>query len=288
MQSWMARVNRITSILKQTVPPCVTTLSREMELFVGSEHSRLYQKHRPAYPSSLYQFIADFCKTGTGSLDSAVDVGCGTGLSTRPLCEHFCHVIGVDVSETQIKMAREAHAQTNLSFEVSEAERLTFMHDASTDLVTVAQAIHWIDQEPFYKEVERILKPGGSLIVYGYGNCVLDNDKGNQVIQRFYRHDLHGYWDSRRRHIDNLCQEVRLPFPGRTRNSDFVIQYRWTAAEVVGYLSTWSAWQSYLKQNPESHLLRDIEQHLRDIYLDQRVAITWPVFLLLGRKAPTS
>lgn len=155
MQSWMARVNRITSILKQTVPPCVTTLSREMELFVGSEHSRLYQKHRPAYPSSLYQFIADFCKTGTGSLDSAVDVGCGTGLSTRPLCEHFRHVIGVDVSETQIKMAREAHAQTYLSFEVSEAERLTFMHDASTDLVTVAQAIHWIDQEPFYKEVER-------------------------------------------------------------------------------------------------------------------------------------
>lgn len=52
-------------------------------------------------------------------------------------------------------MAREAHAQTNLSFEVSEAERLTFIHDASTDLVTVAQAIHWIDQEPFYKEVER-------------------------------------------------------------------------------------------------------------------------------------
>lgn len=34
------------------------------------------------------------------------------------------------------------------------------------------------------KHIYRILKPGGSLIVYGYGNCVLDNDKGNQVIQR--------------------------------------------------------------------------------------------------------
>lgn len=259
-----------------------------MELFVDSEHSRLYQKYRPEYPPILYQFIADFSKTGTGTLDSAVDVGCGTGLSTRPLCEHFRHVTGIDVSETQIKMARGAHAQSNLSFEVSEAERLTFMNDGTTDLVTVAQAIHWIDQEPFYKEVERILRPGGSLIVYGYGNCVLDSDKGSQVIQRFYREDLHGYWDSRRRHIDNLCQEVRLPFPGWTRNSDFVIQYSWTAAEVVGYLSTWSAWQSYLKQNPESNLLNDIQQQLEDIYQDQRVTITWPVFLLLGRKAFTS
>lgn len=34
------------------------------------------------------------------------------------------------------------------------------------------------------KHIYRILKPGGSLIVYGYGNCVLDNDKGNRVIQR--------------------------------------------------------------------------------------------------------
>lgn len=145
----------MTPILKHTVFPCITTLSRQMELFVGSEHSRLYQKYRPTYPPSLYKFIADFCKTGTGTLDSAVDIGCGTGLSTRPLCEHFRQVTGIDVSETQIQMAREAHAQSNLSFEVSEAERLTFMPDGSTDLVTVAQAIHWIDQEPFYKEVER-------------------------------------------------------------------------------------------------------------------------------------
>lgn len=155
MQPWMTRVNRMTSIIKHTVLPCITTLSRKMELFVGSEHSRLYQQYRPEYPPILYQFIADFSKTGTGTLDSAVDVGCGTGLSTRPLCEHFRHVTGIDVSETQIKMAREAHAQSNLSFEVSEAERLMFRNDGTTDLVTVAQAIHWIDQEPFYKEVER-------------------------------------------------------------------------------------------------------------------------------------
>lgn len=276
------------TILKRKVFTRITTFYRQMELFVGSEHSRLYQKYRPTYPPSLYQFFADVCRTGTGTLESAVDVGCGTGLSTRPLCEYFHHVTGIDISETQINMARAAHAQSNLSFVVSEAERLTVMPDDSTDLVTVAQAIHWINQEPFYRELDRILKPGGSLIVYGYGNCVLDNDKGNQVIDKFYRQDLLGFWDSRRRHIDNLCQEICLPFPGWTRNSDFVIQYRWTAAEVVGYLSTWSAWQSYLKQNPESDLLMGIQQQLEEIYQDQKVTITWPVFLLLGRKAFTT
>ncbi len=40
------------------------------------------------------------------SLTLAVDVGCGTGSSTRPLAEHFKDVVGVDVSETQLEEAR--------------------------------------------------------------------------------------------------------------------------------------------------------------------------------------
>ncbi len=41
------------------------------------------------------------------SVTLAVDVGCGTGSSTRPLAEHFQHVVGVDVSETQLEEARK-------------------------------------------------------------------------------------------------------------------------------------------------------------------------------------
>ncbi|XP_062591868.1 putative methyltransferase DDB_G0268948 [Saccostrea cucullata] len=213
---------------------------RKMELFVGSEHSHLYQKYRPIYPPELYAFIANFCKTGRGSLDTAVDVGCGTGLSTLPLCKYFNKVIGVDVSETQINTARQTHGQSNLVFHTSHGEWLEFLSDSSVDLVTVAQAMHWIEPEPFYKEVTRILRPGGCLVVYGYGNSTINSKDGNKIIEKFYSYDLEGFWDTRRRHVENLYQDINLPFTGSER--------------------------------------------LENIYQDQKITITWPVFVLLGRK----
>ncbi len=46
----------------------------------------------------------------------AVDVGCGTGISTRPLVEYFDHVIGCDVSQSQIAKAIEMGTSEKLSF----------------------------------------------------------------------------------------------------------------------------------------------------------------------------
>lgn len=74
---------------------------------------------------------------GIGIFDFVVDVGCGIGLSICLFCEYFCYVIGVDVSEIQIKMVWEVYVQINLLFEVSEVEWLMFMYDVSIDLVIV-------------------------------------------------------------------------------------------------------------------------------------------------------
>ena len=46
----------------------------------------------------------------------AVDVGCGSGQSTRPLAPYFKKVIGVDVSEAQIAKARCADNPPNVEF----------------------------------------------------------------------------------------------------------------------------------------------------------------------------
>ncbi len=46
----------------------------------------------------------------------AVDVGCGTGISTRPLVEYFDHVIGCDVSESQIEMAKQQTSDNKVKY----------------------------------------------------------------------------------------------------------------------------------------------------------------------------
>ena len=51
--------------------------------------------------------------------------------------------------------------------EVGSGERLE-VEDSSLDLVTICQALHWLDLDTFYSEVERVLRPGGVLAVVGY------------------------------------------------------------------------------------------------------------------------
>ncbi len=46
----------------------------------------------------------------------AIDVGCGTGNSSRPLVEWFDHVTGCDISEAQIQQAQQVETNPNVSY----------------------------------------------------------------------------------------------------------------------------------------------------------------------------
>ncbi|ELU09650.1 hypothetical protein CAPTEDRAFT_54831, partial [Capitella teleta] len=219
-------------------------------LFTGSTHSHLYRLFRPNYPPELFLKIIDYCRDSKTQFQTCVDLGCGSGQSTFPLAPHFDQVFGVDVSESQIKEATKNTELTparNVSFRVGSADDLTFLEPHSVDLITVAQTIHWLDTRIFYAQCKQVLKPRGVLAVYGYGNVYLDNPVANSVISKFYRETLwdRGYWDDRRRHIDNsLADFSPLPFRGFTRSVDdsLSMEKDMTLKDLVGYISTWSAY----------------------------------------------
>ncbi len=112
----------------------------------------------------------------------AVDIGCGSGQSSRGLLHYFDTVKGIDVSEAQISKAPTDITQ--LSFQVGSAEDLSSFGSQSIDLVTLAQAIHWVDLEKFYPEVHRVLSPKGVLAIYGYGNVELDNTEASALVRK--------------------------------------------------------------------------------------------------------
>ena len=69
----------------------------------------------------------------------ALDVACGTGLSTRGLAELGIATLGVDVDAAMVARAR---ADTGLPYAVASAEALPIATGA-VDLVTVGSAVHW-------------------------------------------------------------------------------------------------------------------------------------------------
>ena len=155
-------------------------MSLTSKLFQGGAHAKLYAKFRPVYPASVLTVIMDYCKRSKCEMKTALDIGCGSGQSTLALSKHFTSVVGADVSEAQIAQAPKDIS--GVSFCVSSAEDLSFQTSQSVDLITVAQAIHWINLDLFYPEVERVLKPHGVLAIYGYGNVKLDSQAASKLV----------------------------------------------------------------------------------------------------------
>ncbi len=97
-----------------------------------------------------------------------LDFGCGDGLMTEYIRRYFMYskIYGADVSEESIILAREAFR--GIDFSVINGRTLPF--EAQTfDLTVAAGVFHHIkpeEQKSWVDEVFRVLKPGGTFVIF--------------------------------------------------------------------------------------------------------------------------
>ncbi|WP_353227649.1 class I SAM-dependent methyltransferase [Novosphingobium sp.] len=95
-----------------------------------------------------------------------LDYGCANGWSSFRICDVARHVHGVDISDEAIATARAraaANGITNVDFQVGDAHALPFA-DGTFDVVFGSGIIHHLDTERAFREIERVLKPGGRAV----------------------------------------------------------------------------------------------------------------------------
>ncbi|MBI4055992.1 MAG: methyltransferase domain-containing protein [Elusimicrobia bacterium] len=117
--------------------------------------AELYHKHRPTYPSKAIKWILKICEVKTPA--TVVDVGCGTGISTRLFVREGFRVIGVDPNEDMLAHACQAGGAEYRCGDSSN----TGLPEGCANLIVVAQAFHWFDIRSTFREFKRILKPQG-------------------------------------------------------------------------------------------------------------------------------
>ncbi|HEX8004720.1 MAG TPA: methyltransferase domain-containing protein [Mycobacteriales bacterium] len=116
----------------------------------------VYDAARPAYPDGLYDALPLSGAT-------VADVGAGTGISTRGMLARGARVAAFDLSAPMLGLVG-AHPGL-LGTAVADAHALP-LRDASVDLVTFAQAFHWVDPARAVPEARRVLRPGGTLALW--------------------------------------------------------------------------------------------------------------------------
>jgi SAM-dependent methyltransferase len=205
-----------------------------------SGHADVYRAARPTYPAELFAWLAQQAPDG----ELAWDCGCGNGQATVALAARFARVIGTDPSAAQIAGAT---VRDNIDYRVEPGEHSS-LADASASLVTVAQALHWFDFEPFYDEVQRVLKPDGLFAAWSYAACSVGDAAVDRVIAHLYD-DLTGpYWPPERRYVDAGYETLPFPF-AMVATPAFPMVMHWTVDQLLAYLRSWSATQRYIKAN---------------------------------------
>lgn len=235
-----------------------------------------YRRFRPQYPKELYTYLAQQAP----STELAFDVGCGNGQASRELARHFSQVHASDASASQIEQAETC---PNVTYHVSPAENIDCA-DSSVDLISVAQAIHWFRHPAFFAEVDRVLKPGGVLAVWGYQLLYTDTPL-DSFIEHFHSQIVGPYWPPERALLDNGYTRISFPYP-RLPVPEFFMQAHWEFSHLIGYLNTWSAVKQYeqaLGKNP-------IETHFDTLASawgtpSKAKKIYWPLILYVGKKS---
>jgi len=115
-----------------------------------------YAAARPTYPDALYDALP---------LDGATvaDVGAGTGISTRGMLERGARVVAFDLAPAML--SRVGANPSLLGTAVADAHALP-LRDGAVDLVTYAQAFHWVRAEAAVAEARRVLRAGGALATW--------------------------------------------------------------------------------------------------------------------------
>jgi len=140
------------------------------------KNTTLYKKyhvdrHWDSHPTVYAERFCDLL-SGKDFHDRLVDLGCGSGRDVQVFADHGFDAIGIDLSESDVQIARTDHPKCR--FDMMDIERLTFS-DGSIGGYFMINVIHYVDQERTIDQIFRTLKVDGYLFVH-FNLAIVDED----------------------------------------------------------------------------------------------------------------
>jgi SAM-dependent methyltransferase len=136
--------------------------SANVERFTG--FGRQYDLARPSAPTALADLLLPMARCTVPAL--VVDLGSGTGLSTRYWSPYARSVVGVEPTDSMREQA-ERIGGDNVAYQKGFSHA-TGLPDRCADLVVCGQSLHWMEPASTFAESARILREGGVFAAYDY------------------------------------------------------------------------------------------------------------------------
>ncbi|KAK0449630.1 S-adenosyl-L-methionine-dependent methyltransferase [Desarmillaria tabescens] len=298
-----------------------------------SFNASIYAASRPTYPKALFDYIFAYHESGIlphqqsasspryrPRWDLAVDLGCGTGQATIELTP-FKKVVGVEPGEKMLEAARKYlkekigdSAESRFEFVNSSAEDLSFLGSSTVDLVIAAQAAHWFDYSKLWPELDRVLRPSGTVAFWVYSEFRLSAYPSLTPLITNYAQgtdpatSIGPHWQRPGRTIlENHLLDVPEPSWGKMDRVFFtgshypdlpsplpvILRTKTTWGGLLTYFRSWSSLHTYLERGGEQGIEDRFWNALREgavkegstaVEESDELMVEWPIGMILVKK----
>lgn len=207
------------------------------------------------------------------------------------LAEIYKNVVGTDTSQTQLdfapKLPNIRYRQTSPDMTTSDLQSIAAQ--SSVDVVTIAQALHWINLPKFYQQVEWVLKKSHGVIAAWCYTVPEVNVPVDSVFGRFYA-DSKPYWDAARDLVDDKYRSIGFPFqPVDGEDGTGPIRFKTERSmdleAFFTYIRSWSSYQTARNKGVElltDNVMKEFERAWNEDGKGEKV-VTYPIYLRIGK-----
>jgi 2-polyprenyl-3-methyl-5-hydroxy-6-metoxy-1,4-benzoquinol methylase len=140
--------------------PVINTQLSNVEYSIA--HPIIHKKEsRIRVAMQIYHILQDFLKTKSFKELDCLDIGCSSGIITAYLSQFFKNIVGVDVDQNAINLAKQNYTNKNLSFLNQSGTDVKFPSN-HFDIVICHEVYSYTEeQDKLLSEIFRVLKPRG-------------------------------------------------------------------------------------------------------------------------------
>ncbi|OMJ12475.1 putative S-adenosylmethionine-dependent methyltransferase CRG1 [Smittium culicis] len=221
-----------------------------------------YATGRPTYSPKSPDFLVKYHKQiEANECGHVLDVATGTGIFARLISDRFRETTATDISKVMLESAAQP-AKGKIEYIQGSAEDMSIIPDKSVDMVTVATGAHWFNSTKFLTEAKRVLKPNGTLAIFGYSGFGYfpKSPKCDKIMREFCMDKLGDYWDKGRNNLERLYSNYNI----KTRQMGFKDVYHGVypqqathytgcdsvvmdAPNIIDFKMTWKSLLKYLQ-----------------------------------------
>lgn len=243
------------------------------------EANKAYKQYRPTYPERIIEIILN---TVAEPYKKAVDIGAGTGISTKLLSSNFENVIAIEPDK---KMLDNGTFEDNV-ITINDCVENVRLKKCSIDLVTAGNSFYWMQADITLERIHEWLKENGVLAAYRY-NLPKTNDL---VINKIISEQSDSVWD---RFRDDRLRDTGYTY--RTIKNSMLFRnititnvtniVKLSPEEIVGFFSSTSYLSAYLASiNDSEGYLTWLLNKIKRNCLSEKIDVDFSVELILAKK----